>query len=65
MKDKNIEETDILKSMDVVSDFQKRANNFDEKSQWVTDKIINSIPFEFLVTIHGSIIKNKRKQKEQ
>ena len=48
MEDMNIEETGILESMDVISDFQKRANNFEERSQWVTDKIINNIPFEFL-----------------
>lgn len=48
MGDKNIEENGILESMDIISDFQKRANNFEERSQWVTDKIINSIPFEFL-----------------
>lgn len=49
MSDRNsIEGTDIWKSMNVVSDFQRRANNFEEGSKWVTDKIINSIPFGFL-----------------
>lgn len=48
MEDKNKEKTAILVSMDVISDFQKRANNFEERSRWVTDRIINSIPVDFL-----------------
>lgn len=43
-----MEENDFGKTMGIVSDFQERANNFEENSRWVTDNTINSVPLNFL-----------------